>query len=84
MWDWALFVQQVVANLVSFGPVELAIGWLVFTARTSARRASTMAELLPVDLTELQRKAVAWWIRKSMTGLVADYVTEVAAGTDKE
>jgi hypothetical protein len=84
VWDWALFVQQVVANLVSFGPVELAIAWLIFTTRTSARRASAMAELLPVDLTELQRKAVAWWIRKSMTGLVADYVTEVAAGTDKE
>jgi hypothetical protein len=84
VWDWALFVQQVVANLVSFGPVELAIAWLIFTTRTSARRASTMAELLPMDLTELQRKAVAWWIRKSMTGLVADYVTEVAAGTDKE
>ncbi|MCI4357367.1 MAG: hypothetical protein L3K18_09600 [Thermoplasmata archaeon] len=84
MPDLSTFGYNVLANLVALSPVESVVIWLIWTTRKSARRASAMSELLPAELTEIQREALAWWGRRMMDKYTREYVVKKASGTLEE
>jgi hypothetical protein len=84
VWDWSFFLQQIIATWIALAPVDGAVIWLVWTTRTSARRAAQFSEMLPADLPEIAREALAWRMNQIIQGEVEKYVDRKASGTLEE
>ena len=70
--DPALIVDQAIAAAIVLWPIEALIIWLVVRVRGTVAKSSKLMDILP-DLSDAEKAALAWSIRKAIDNEVKLY-----------
>jgi hypothetical protein len=70
--DWLWNLPALPALLIWGGPVEGAIIWLVYRVRITVRKSAAIGDIMP-ELTESEKVALAWSIRRAIDNEVILY-----------
>ena len=69
--------------LVIWGsPVEGAILWLIYRVRITVRKTASLSDILPADISEDEKVALAWSIRRAIRNELTLYRAAKARGED--